>query len=277
MITKEPRWRYRYAQSLIDTNKRYSRTTDDAFTIDCFLYLKQMSQNDPAKRAEAAEDYPPVQGAIDIAFNELLAYRVCALILADAPTAQIAEFMGLKEKSLLYYEKLFMDVRDRRNERGYIRMNLIEPVTLAHPTEAAAMRIAYEKGLTALTAFWGVEPLDNEQMFFLQKATESELYKQIYAAVSTLKVTAVNARDYVPLLIQLKSLQANEKLPKNKADIELDKLLASITLSVMPERYDLPAKEESSMQIIMNNIAAIEAERKAEALAALPATEQKRA
>ena len=151
LATDSPEWRYLAALDMIDEDGRPSPKHDDYWTFEIHSALsKRNRRRTRAKQRRFQEEYGPVLHALAI-YEAAAAERwhLEALVLADVPAEKIAEMHLLPELVVVYYERLFLDVRDCLRAEAYILSRVIEPHFLTTPpaTVPAQMKIvAYYGG-----------------------------------------------------------------------------------------------------------------------------------
>ena len=139
---RSPRWRYDRIRTLLDSRpdpRLPEWCKDDKSIVEAFEFLRQWDQlgrdyPNPRRLAEMQQGMyavnPELYLAHDLAFaadSERNRYEIEARILARQTNEQICnEICGLPGM-VEWYEKLFFNVRDRINRRGYIANKVILP------------------------------------------------------------------------------------------------------------------------------------------------------
>jgi len=162
---RHPAWRFVRATQLVRDRIPPHPLRDDAAILAMRRYL--ITRRDYGRRVRdteelefvLAERFKQVWNAERIysrGEDSRSRYELEALILARQPVSKIASRLSIDTKTVVTYEKLFFNVADKINSRGFIVANAILPTFMSglsnRTPSGAAKYFAYFAGVHALNA-----------------------------------------------------------------------------------------------------------------------------
>ena len=164
-----PDWRFRRIFRLYNGCEPPEQNKDDKFTIQYYRYYKHHmdTMKSDVIFCNSIKKYPAQYFAYQLQRDPKSLIFVMPQILCGRSVSDIAKFMGISEDAVLYYEKIFFDVRDKLASPGCIFSELIDinldewtvPVCYNH----RLMYIAYTEGWEALKKEWKIDKVEQVQ------------------------------------------------------------------------------------------------------------------
>jgi hypothetical protein len=118
-------WRWRRAEALRRLGRRAARLEADAYVAAAKRFQDALAAcDDEADRAELSQEWPDLYAARDLRLAEDVdpgqRYALEARLLAGAPYEHIARRAGMRVEAVRWYEALFFNIEDRRDNRDYL-------------------------------------------------------------------------------------------------------------------------------------------------------------
>lgn len=224
-LKRQANWRWQLVSELSIAGKRVPRSLrSDAVVTKALKFWNALQRcSDPAESITGMlvlqRDFPEVSEAYEIYSSlSLERYFIEALVMANAPSEDIAIETGYPPGVIETYEKLFFDVRALLPRRLYVMGTLLGPLfstgTSSTDYDYLWKAIGYFCGVSALNAIWKIgklSPTDAEQVTELLR---SRLLTQATGAAFARRPNQYNSGEILESFTQY----ASYELSKSKAD-----------------------------------------------------------
>ena len=153
---KDVAFAYHFIKTLVDTNKPLPAFVDEPELYDAYQFLRYNAYK------------PNVIFAISLTHpsNKSMEDVIKAFLITDEPYNKLANITGIPEEVLRLYEKLFFNVRDRKQEALFIAntvypntrmVELMDNYTRNEDFGKMLMRSAYNNGIEDAMYFSGLK------------------------------------------------------------------------------------------------------------------------
>lgn len=189
---REPTWRRDRAQELVDSGSRHLRFEDKAVR-DIVSYIRD--KVDGVSDRHLIDKWGPLHVADRIYYGQER-YLVEAMVVARAPTSDIAAQFGLPDDVISHYESNYFDVRDRLDNKGFVMSKVLRAWGGAadrDDRESLWRGIAYTGGLEQLMAMWEAGVVEERVLSWFRSLRRSQGAVKAAIAVRTLAPSAFNA------------------------------------------------------------------------------------
>jgi hypothetical protein len=249
-----PAWRSRFAQELARSDNPLQVSTRDPLVIETAGYYALCSGGGDGSR-RAAQKYPHVEAAFALqADDEPTNSKTDAmklLILANAPTAAIAERVGIEPAVVDAWERLFFDVRDLLGATGWLSSQVIEAASQAGDRALAArMKVALTAGIDgveAILALDGGVPVDEaERILQRRRQLGLKFDEAVNMPIDNDRSRLRFIKLYLDLTLAEKKLNlASQKLAARCARARERHELAQLRLAAAAQRAEFKAREQA--------------------------------
>jgi hypothetical protein len=192
-----PTWRFTLAQRLASDDSPWLREQCDQLVCDTAQCIRR-KQTEGQAEGESLVAETKIIAAIDAWEMKETRRSLTILVLADCPTAEIAERLGLEEEMVITIEALFLDIRERRESRSWINTHVIQAtMELGESDLANKYRAAYWGGsVVAMAILDAEERIPFEEVERIHDA-ELLLHMKMKAALELPLDNSVSAQRFI--------------------------------------------------------------------------------
>lgn len=209
----DPEWRYTRARALKSDGVIHFRRSEDHWIVALSRFLKAWSESDVETRPQVEDRFPDVAWAYQIYVSEEKGprYHIEALIVAEMPTDEIADYLGYPVVVIMAYERLFFDIRQHMSKRGAIRAYISARARARGLRDLDPdpfwKRVALDEGFPMLMALWSDGRLNDVERKCYDEIIASQSRRNAFEAMKVREINSSNAND---VIIEYVSLCKNE-------------------------------------------------------------------
>jgi len=257
-------WRWQRVQSLCRADQRPS-SKDDRYVWKGWRFLNALhASTSELERYELAQDHRAVSLAFSVYNDPNLRreYFESLSVCTDLTLKDEADYLDVPQSVVTTYEKLFFDVRDRKEKKGFLATKVITPSIIAELHDAknpiyAWKLIAVYGGSEAVKTCWEFNQGSPEAEEFFRRAGTTHMLKNFAMAQYFRPVdrfTAIDVTDSVMRMLEIEvkreAISGMNSNVQERADVVMEFLSAQQLLLRSPSAELPPAREMRVGEVI---------------------------
>ena len=213
-------WRVTRANQLIaDGEKPDEYYGDDKYVLDAYLFMKGYAEAETQADVIDLSLTYPVQSAvwsIKNASNDRRFLLEAMSLCSDLPLDQQAKELGVDPEVVVTYEKFFYDIRERRDDPGFLLTRVLQPSLIGtlkdgNDPDFVWKFVAVDGGFEVVEACWRYHCRNPEKaMDFHRQAGDIAMYRNYGLAQYARPVNKFTAPELTEPLLRMVELQIKE-------------------------------------------------------------------
>ena len=225
-------WRWRRVMLICEDRvaARAGKSLDDRWVTRGAKFLRALrATSTRAEQYTVALDYPETSEAFGFYVHPggRRQYIEALLLCADQTPGDVAHYMGVPERTVITYSKLFFDVADHLNDKGYLCTKILEPAMIHQLNDAKTPEFTWKLcaifgGADVVKGCWEYQPTSPDVDGFHKRAGMSQMYKNFGIAQYCRpinKYTAAEVTDHMLRILELE-MKALETANNSEATTE---------------------------------------------------------
>lgn len=199
----DPEWRYTRARELSSAGVEYFGEHEDPWVIFLTTYLREWATSDEEKRNELEYEYPDIHWAFQIYTTEKRGprYHIEALVTADVPADELADYLDFPVAVIIAYEACFFDLRRHLDKKGavqaYITARCKERGLKDLDPDPFWKRIAISEGRTFLNTLWGDGMMETNEKNRFDDLLAAQARRNATEAMRVREINSFNAHEII--------------------------------------------------------------------------------
>lgn len=266
-------WRWLRVRSLVDENRKPNRQQDDKYVWRGYRFRRE--HKEAKKTSEiysVALNHRVVSSAYGWYANHAdKKYFIEALLLCnDIDNQGVADYLGIDNVEVINtYSKLFFDIVDKRDNKGYLCTKFIRPALVDALRNYSEPSLSWKLfaifgGFEVVKSCWEFGDPGKNTVDFYTKSAVANVMKKFSAGTYFMKVNQFNIGEVADMALRIMDME-NRKLEKtgvgeggrHRASLITDLLTAAkFTMIEGPEDVDSDPREPRLFEKLMMPVGA---------------------